>query len=127
MNDDTTAAYLAGIKAFGAQRHEEALGHYDRALAGEPDCTEVLSATAIALMHLGRLEEAIATARRVSELDPEDPMVHTSLSMFLQRQGKIEEAEKEAAQHRLKSWRQELKRNPKAPPPTDAGGFHVIQ
>jgi Flp pilus assembly protein TadD len=126
MNDDVQNAYLEGIKAFGAGDHQQAVACYDRALAIEPDNTDVLNAKAMALMHLGRLDDAIEAAKRVGELDPEDPMVHTSLSMFYQRKGLIEEAEAEAAQHRLKSWRQELKQNPGAPPPEE-GDFKVIQ
>lgn len=126
MSDDVNTAYIEGIKAFGAGNHDQAVEHYDRALALEPDNTDVLSAKAIALMHLERLDEAIETAKRVSVLDPEDAMVHTSLSMFYQRKGMIDEAEAEAAEHRLKSWRQELKRNPGAPPPDDSG-INVIQ
>ena len=126
MSDNVNSAYLDGIKAFGAGDHEAAVGHYDRALEMDPDNVDVLNAKAMALMHLERLDDAIATAQRVGELDPEDPMVHTSLSMFYQRKGMIDEAEAEAAQHRLKSWRQELKQNPGAPPPDDSG-FNVIQ
>ena len=126
MSDEATTAYVEGIKAFGAGKHEEAVEHYDRSLAADPDNTEVLNAKAIALMNLERFDDAVATARRASELDPEDAMVHTSLSMIYQRMGMIDEAEAEAAQHRLKSWKQELKQNPKAPPPDDSG-FNVIQ
>ena len=58
-------------------------------------------------------------------MTPDDPFVYTSLSIFLQRQGKIPEAEAAAAKARMLSWKEELKKNPNAPPPE--GGFKVIQ
>lgn len=132
MADEQTTAqamahYIEGIKAFGGGDHDAAVGHYDEALALDPDNTEILNAKSMALMNLERFEEAIEVGRRVVELDPEDALIHTSLSMIYQRMGKIDEAEEEAAHHRLKSWRQELKKNPGAPPPPEAGGINVIQ
>jgi len=119
--------YIAGIKAFGTGDHQDAVGHYDRALEIEPKNTEVLNAKAIALMNLERYDEAIAAGKLVVEIDPEEALIHTSLSMIYQRKGMIDEAEEEAAHHRVKSWRQELKTNPGAPPPPEAGDMKIIQ
>ena len=126
MSDDIQTAYMEGLKAFGAGDCEAAVGHYDKVLAADPDHVAVLNAKAMALVQLERFDDAIATAKRAIELDPEDPMLNTSLSIIYQRAGKIDEAEAEAAEHRVKSWRQELKKNPGAPPP-DEGGINVIQ
>ncbi len=41
----------------------------------------------------GMLDEAVTAARRVVEIDPDDQLGYVSLSMLLQRQGKIPEAE----------------------------------
>ena len=38
-----------------------------------------------------------------------------------------DQAEKESAKARMLAWKAELKTNPDAPPPTDAGGMGVIQ
>ena len=46
------------------------------------------------------------------EIDKEDILAHTSLSMFYQAQGKIEEAEKEGNAARILGWKQELRGNP---------------
>jgi len=70
-----------------------------------------------------RVEVLLADYR---ELDPADHMAHTSLSMFWQRKGDIDEAERQAAHARMKAWKAELKRNPGAPPP-DEGGLGVLQ
>ena len=126
MSDEVNDAYMQGLKAFGSGEHAAAVEHYDRALGLDPDNVAVLNAKAMSLVQLERFDDAIATVQRAIELDPEDPMLDTSLSIIYQRAGKIDEAEAAAAQHRLKSWRQELKQNPSAPPP-DESGFNVIQ
>ena len=51
------------------------------------------SALAVHCHKLGRPEEAIAHAVRVSELEPNDPFSFTQLSVIYQRCGKIPEAE----------------------------------
>jgi len=119
--------YLAGLKLFGAQKHEEAIAEFDLALAERPDWSDVLLARATCLSGLGRHEEAVAGVQRVIELTPEDAMAYTSLSIFLQRMNKIEEAEAAQAKARMISWKQELKTNPKAPPPEDPTGMRVVQ
>jgi Tfp pilus assembly protein PilF len=66
----------------------------------------------MALFSRGRLDEAITTAKKLLEIDKEDILAHTSLSMFYQAQGKIEEAEKEGNAARILGWKQELRGNP---------------
>jgi tetratricopeptide (TPR) repeat protein len=119
--------YKKGLALFGQQKHEEAIAAYDAALSERPDWEEALHAKAMALMKAGRIDEAIAIGRRIVELNPEDAFAHTSLSIFYQRKGMIEEAEKEAAKARMVSWKEELKKNPNAPPPGPAGGMNVVQ
>jgi tetratricopeptide (TPR) repeat protein len=126
-NDQRIEHYKEGLALFGQQKHAEAVEAYDKALAVSPDWTDALHGKAMAYMQLGKLDEAIATGLRIVELDPNDAFAHTSLSMFYQRKGLIEEAEKEAAKARMISWKEELKKNPDAPPPGPAGGMNVVQ
>ena len=119
--------YLEGLALFGKDQHEEAVAKYDAALALDPDWTEALHGKAMALMRLERYDDAIEVGKRIVELDPDDAFAHTSLSMFYQRKGMIEEAEAEGAKARLISWKEELKNNPDAPPPGPAGSMNVIQ
>jgi Flp pilus assembly protein TadD len=86
----------------------------------------VLLAKATSQSNLGRHEEAIATVNRAIELAPDDAMAFTSLSIFLQRMNKIDEAEAAQAKARMISWKEELKKNPNAPPPDD-GPMKVVQ
>ena len=61
------------------------------------------------LQDMENLEEALSTALRLAALEPDDVLVHTRLSILYQMQGKIPEAEAEAAKARILGWKQELK------------------
>lgn len=124
---DRKTHYLAGLKLYGAGRHEEAVAEYLAALQLSPDWTEAMHALATAYSKLGRQDEAIALIEKVIALEPEDAFAYTSLSIFLQRKGLIPEAETAAAKARMISWKEELKRNPNAPPPAQPGGMNVVQ
>ena len=127
MTDPKLEHYKTGMNLFAQQKFAEAVAEYEKALEHDPDWTEALHGLAMAQMHLGKLDEAIATGERIVKLDPNDPFAYTSLSMFYQRKGDIDEAEKQQAKARMASWKQELKTNPDAPPPTDPGGISVVQ
>ena len=127
MADQTLQYHMAGLKLFGQGKFEDALLEYAKALEQAPDSPEVLNAVAISQSKLGRHDEAIATIQRVIAITPEDPFAYTSLSIFLQRQGKIPEAESAGAKARMLNWKQELKKNPNAPPPDNDGKMRVIQ
>jgi len=124
---DRKTHYLAGLKLFGQDRHAEAIEEYRKALELSPDWTEAMHALATACSKLGRHDEAIEVVERILELEPDDAFAYTSLSIFLQRKGLIPEAEKAAAKARMISWKEELKRNPQAPPPMPPGGMNVVQ
>ena len=124
---DAKTHYLNGLKHFGRNEFEQAIAEYGEALALKPDWADVLHALATAHSKLGRQDEAIRIIQRVIELSPDDAFAFTSLSIFLQRQGKIPEAESAAAKARMISWKEELKKNPNAPPPSGSDGMKVVQ
>ncbi len=140
VSEAAQQAYLEGLSHFGEHRHSEAIDAYERALGLALEWTDAMHGKAMALMHLERYDEAIAVGQRICELDPDDAFAHTSLSMFYQRKSAVAEkagdeaaarelielAEKEGAEARLLSWKEELKSNPNAPPPGPAGGMGVI-
>jgi tetratricopeptide (TPR) repeat protein len=125
MVDQRFEHYKRGLRFFGENKHEQAIAEYQQALAIAPDWPDALHGLAMASMHLGRIDEAIAAGRRLIELDAEDPLYHTSLSMFYQRKGLIPEAEQEQAKARMLNWKRDLKTNPNAPPPEP--GIKVVQ
>jgi tetratricopeptide (TPR) repeat protein len=118
--------YKKGLAFFGQKKNAEAIAEFRTALELKPDWLEVLHALATAQSNSGLHDEALVTIARVIALDPDDPFAYTSQSIFLQRQGKIPEAEAAQSKARMASWKQDLKKNPNAPPP-DTGPMKVMQ
>ena len=100
------------VNAFGDEKLDEAIEQYQKALQIDPDYQDALHGLGMALFNRGRVDEAIVTAKKLIDLDKEDILAHTNLSMFYQAQGKIEEAEKEGNVARILGWKQELRGNP---------------
>ena len=62
-----------------------------------------------ALKESGHPDDAIAVAHRLVELDPDEPLAHTSLSILYQHKGMIPEAEAEALKAKLLGWKKQLR------------------
>jgi tetratricopeptide (TPR) repeat protein len=101
--------YYAALDLFAEGEHERALAEYQRSLDADPTYTEAMHGMARALQDLNRLDEAIAIARRITEVDPNDVLAHTSLSVLYQKKGMIPEAEEESNKARILGWKQQLK------------------
>jgi tetratricopeptide (TPR) repeat protein len=124
---DAKTHYLSGLKLFGQNQWEAAIAEYRKALELKPGWTDLLNALATAHSKAGDQEQAIRVIEQAIQIDPNDAFAFTSLSIFLQRNGKIPEAEAAAAKARMINWKEELKKNPNAPPPAGAGEMKVVQ
>ncbi len=102
--------YYAALDLVAEGHLEDALAEYQRSLDADPTFTETLHGMARALQDLNRLDEAIAVAKQISALDPDDVLAHTSLSILYQKKGMIPEAEVEANTARVLGWKQHLKK-----------------
>ena len=89
---------------------EEAVTAYRESLAVDPSFTEAMHGLARALQDLQRYDEAIVVAQKITELDPDDVLAHTSLSVLYMKKGMIPEAEGEGAKARVLGWKQQLKK-----------------
>jgi len=78
-------------------RVEEAVARYREAVALDPGLAIAWNGLAMALGQQGDLDGALAASRRLVELEPDDPLGHTNLSLFYMRKGMIPEAEAEKA------------------------------
>ena len=101
--------YYAALDLFADGKHERAVEEYRKSLEADPNYTEAMHGMARALQDLNRLDEAIAIANRIAEVDPNDVLAHTSLSVLYQKKGMIPEAEEEANKARILGWKQQLK------------------
>lgn len=138
---DRIEHYKQGLAHFGQNEFTEAIECYGRALEEDNDWVDVLHALAMAQMNSGDGDAAVVTGLRIVELDPADAFAHTSLSIFYMRLSNdaekggdeaeakrlIDLAEKEGAEARMISWKEELKNNPDAAPPGPAGSMNVVQ
>jgi tetratricopeptide (TPR) repeat protein len=101
--------YYAALDLMGDGKLEDAVTAYRESLAIDPAFTEAMHGLARALQDLQRYDEAIAVAQRITELDPDDVLARTSLSVLYQKKGMIPEAEAEGAKARVLGWKQQLK------------------
>jgi tetratricopeptide (TPR) repeat protein len=102
--------YYAALDLVSEGEQQGALAEYEKSLVADPTFTEAMHGMARVLQDLNRLDEAIAIAKRIAELDPDDVLAHTSLSVFYQKKGMIPEAEEEANKARILGWKQQLKK-----------------
>ncbi len=103
--------YFVALDLVTDGEHERALTEYERSLVADPTFTEAMHGLARALQDLGRLDEAIEVARRIAEIDPDDVLAYTSLSVLYQKKGMIPEAEAEGAKARVLGWKEQLKKS----------------
>ena len=116
MSDETAARriaedhYYAALDRVTDGNHAGALAEYEQSVAADPTFTEAMHGQARALQNLGRYDEAITVAQHIAELDPDDVLAHTSLSVLFQLKGMVPEAEAEGAKARVLGWKQQLKK-----------------
>ncbi len=101
--------YFAALDAMADGLQEKSLAEYQASVAADPTFTDAMHGLARALQDLHRVDEAIAVAQRITEIDPDDVMAYTSLSVLYQEKGMIAEAEAQGAKARVLGWKQQLK------------------
>ena len=101
--------YYAALDLMADGNLEKAVVEYKASVSADPTFTEAMHGLARALQDLQRYDEAIQVANKIAELDPDDVLAHTSLSVLYQKKGMIPEAEAEGAKARVLGWKQQLK------------------
>jgi tetratricopeptide (TPR) repeat protein len=103
--------YYAALDHVAEGHDDLAIEEYRKSLAADPNFTDALHGLSRALQNLNRLDEAIEVSKRIAEIDPDDVLAHTSLSIIYQKKGMIPEAEAEANKARILGWKQQLKKS----------------
>jgi tetratricopeptide (TPR) repeat protein len=123
MSDDNTSQdrekvrreaedlYYAALDLMAEGHLEKAVEAYRETLAADPSFTEPMHGLVRALQDLQRYDEAIEAAKKIAEIDPDDVLAHTGLSVLYMKKGMIPEAEAEGAKARVLGWKQQLKKS----------------
>jgi tetratricopeptide (TPR) repeat protein len=82
---DPVALYDEADKLKDAGKLEDAAAKLNEALVADANYALAHAALAVVLQKLGRHEEAVEHARKVCQLEPEDPFSFTALSVTYQR------------------------------------------
>jgi Flp pilus assembly protein TadD len=101
--------YYAALDLMAEGQAEASLAEFRNSVEADPTFTEAMHGLARALQDLERFDEAIEVSKRIADLDPDDILAHTSLSVLYQRKGMIPEAEAEGNKARILGWKQQLK------------------
>jgi len=107
--------YYAGVDHFGEGKLDQALAEYNAALSLDPKFVDALHGLAQAYYAREDFDNAIASARRILEIDSDDVLAWTTISRSYQRKGMVPEAEDAAGKARILGWKQQLKTPPGNP------------
>jgi tetratricopeptide (TPR) repeat protein len=102
--------YYAALDLMADGQLEKAVAAYQESIKADPTFTEAMHGLARALQDLQRYDDAIEVANKIAQIDPDDVLAHTSLSVLYQKKGMIAEAEAEGAKARVLGWKQQLKK-----------------
>lgn len=86
-----------------------AIARYREALAQDEAFADAWEGLSMALADREEWDEAIAAAKKVVELSPEEQLGYTNVSRIYQRAGNVPEAEAWAAKARVLDWKQQIK------------------
>lgn len=114
MSDDPRVQaedhYYAALDHVADGHDELAVEEYKKSFAADTTFADALHGLSRALENLGRFDEAIEASRQLAELEPDDVLAHTRLSILYQKKGMVPEAEAEANKARILGWKQQLKK-----------------
>src|SRR5581483_5913560 len=96
--------YYRALDHYAEGRHDEAIAEYEAAIAEDGSFLDAMHGLARVFQDIEQYDRAIDVASRIVELDPDDVLAHTSLSILYQRKGMVPEAEAEAAKARVLGW-----------------------
>lgn len=95
--------------AYSQEDYEQSIRLLEQILKKHPDHYECLMALSMAYCRLDRLEDATKLGHQAETLRPNDPLVHTNLSLFYVKQGDKEKAEHHGLQAKIASWKNDIK------------------
>ncbi|HYF48247.1 MAG TPA: tetratricopeptide repeat protein [Planctomycetota bacterium] len=92
------------IRLFSDGKDDEAITMLEQALRLDPTFSDGYEALGVILGRSGRFNDAIEIFKRLEEVAPDEPMVHTNLSLYYMKIGDKEKAEEEKARATVKQF-----------------------
>jgi folate-binding protein YgfZ len=92
------------IRLFADQQDDKAIELLNQALRLDPSFADGYEALGVILGRSGKFHEAIDIFKRLEEVAPSEPMVHTNLSLFYMKLGDKVAAEEEKAKATVKQF-----------------------
>lgn len=96
--------YDAAIELKEAGKLDEAIEQLEGIAKENPDFALAHAALSVFYQQKDRGDEAVAEARKVCELEPDDPFSFMAMSLICQKAGNIPEAEQALAKAMEKQW-----------------------
>ena len=103
--------YDQAIDLQQAGKLDEAVSKLEELIVSFPDYALAHAGLSVFYGKLGRHEEAVEHARKVCELDSEDPFSYMALSLICQRAGLIPEAENAMNEALHRQWEARQKKD----------------
>jgi len=103
-NELSVQLYQQALTLFSKGKDEQSVAKLEDALRLDPTNVEAYESLGVILGRLEKYHEAIDIFRRLEELAPEEPMVHTNLSLFYLKIGQKDEAEQQKALATMKKF-----------------------
>lgn len=97
---------------FTMGENTEAIAKLRKALETDPRCFAAWHALTEIYFSERKLDEALESATKALEIEPEDIHIHTSLSRIHMERGDKTTAEHHGAQARMLGWKKELRDGP---------------
>ncbi|MFQ5928677.1 MAG: tetratricopeptide repeat protein [Acidobacteriota bacterium] len=92
--------YLKGMEYFAEDQLEQAIEELNKAIDLDANYGDALHALAMCYYHQGNFDQALKYGQQFRDVEPSNPLAYTSLSMFYNAKGMIEEAEEMGAKGR---------------------------
>lgn len=106
--------YEKGMTQMASGNLPGAIQELQLAIALDSGYADALHALAMIHYQSGDYDQAIEAGKKLLQVNPEDILAHTSLSMFYVAKGMVPEAEAEAAEVRRLTWKEQIKEGKKA-------------
>ena len=101
--------YDQAVDCIADGKLDEAIAKYQAAVALDAEFADAWEGLSMALADKALWDEAIAAAKKVVALNPDDQLGYTNVSRIYQRAGNVPEAEAWAAKGRVLDWKRQIK------------------